>query len=432
MKSIQYEQALAQLQGLGKFGINLGLQRISKLLSLLGNPQEQISCIHIGGTNGKGSTGAMISAVLRKAGYRVGAYTSPHLESYTERFTINGQPIDEELFARFLSRVLSKYDQVQAETGEAPTEFEVLTAMAFLYFAEIKVDVLILEVGLGGDIDSTNVIRQPLLSIITNVTLDHCDHLGSTPRAIAEKKSGIIKEGCPLITASTDPEVLEVLRQVARDRQAPIYEVYQEASWELLREIGTGQLFNLRTRRKERESLFLSLQGCHQLVNAATAVMAIDVLATAGWQIPEEAYYEGLAQVSWPGRLETVREQPRVVLDGAHNYAGLQALARWLEKSRERAARVILVIGMLDDKEHRGVQLLEPLADEIIVTQPPSARAGNWERVAEYFSGEKPLHKIAKPREAVAKALELAAAQDLVLITGSLFLIGEVRKHLVR
>lgn len=433
MKLIDYEHALGRLQGLTKFGINLGLQRITSLLNLLGNPQEKVKCIHIGGTNGKGSTGAMLTAILSEAGYQVGAFTSPHLESYTERFTINGLPVSEERFALYLARVLSKYEQVKEETGDAPTEFEVLTAMAFLYFADEQVDILILEVGLGGDIDSTNVLHQPLLSIITNVTLDHCDYLGNTTRAIAEKKSGIIKWERPVITASDDEDVLEVLRNTAKTRQAPLHEVYRDTKWDLAGETVEGQYFNLQTPATERQAIFLSMRGAHQLANAATALLALEVLVSeGGWYIPEGAIWQGLSKVRWPGRLERVREKPLVILDGAHNAAGFQALADWLNGMREQVERVVLVIGMLDDKDHNAVSLLEPLVDKIIITRPPSPRASKWDSLATYFhQGDKELYLIEEPPEAIKKAMSIARPQDLVVVTGSLFLIGEIRQYLL-
>ncbi len=429
--SNNYSHALVELQKLTKFGINMGLQRISSLLTHLGNPQERVQCLHIGGTNGKGSTCAILAAVLQRAGYRVGSFTSPHLESYTERYTVNGTPIAEDDFARYLFRVLEKYNQVKEETGEAPTEFEVLTALAFLYFAEIQVDILLLEVGLGGDIDSTNVIRQPLLSIITNVTLEHCEYLGDTVEAIAEKKSGIIKEGRPAITASPDERVLEVLRRVAREKQAVLHEIYKETSWDLVRETEEGQIFNLSTPAKERNGLLLALRGQHQLVNGATAVLAVDLLKEMGWQVTEDAIRQGLHKVKWPGRLEKINERPLIILDGAHNPAGLQALALWLAETRKQVSKVILVIGMLDDKGRSAVNYLKPLADLVIITRPSSARAAHWDLLAEYFKDAgKGIYLTEKPREAVAKARALAGENDLILVAGSLYLVGEVRQHL--
>ncbi|MFZ5754622.1 MAG: bifunctional folylpolyglutamate synthase/dihydrofolate synthase, partial [Bacillota bacterium] len=233
---MEYARALETIANLTKFGINLGLSRITKLLALLGNPHEAVPVVHIGGTNGKGSTTAILAAVLKEAGYKVGAYTSPHLISYTERYMINGNPIAEEEFARLVSEVVPLSEQVYTSTGEYPTEFEVLTALAFLYFYREKVDILLLEVGMGGDIDSTNVVSSPLLSIITNVTLDHQDYLGPTPREIAIRKGGIIKKNRPVITAAQDEEVLNVLRSIAQEKRAPLWEVFKEVQWEKISE----------------------------------------------------------------------------------------------------------------------------------------------------------------------------------------------------
>lgn len=425
MRVMNYHEAISELQGLTKFGINLGLERITSLLAYLGNPQEKIRCIHIGGTNGKGSVVSMLASILQTAGYRVGAFTSPHLVSYVERYTINGLPIAEVEFARYLAEVLEYYEKVRQEIGEAPTEFEVLTAMAFLYFAREKVDVLLLEVGLGGDIDSTNVISKPLLSIITNVSLDHCAYLGDTVQDIAEKKSGIVKEGCPVITASTDPDALETIRQVATRKKAPLYEVYAESSWSLIEVTPEGQYLKL----DSVGNLFLPLQGEHQLVNAATAVLAVDVLNTGVFRITEDALKKGLSSVSWPGRLEKLNDSPDLYIDGAHNPAGLEALASWLLRSRSRYSRVILIIGMLDDKDQSAVSLLEPYTDMVIVTRPFSARAENWDLLTEYFQQQaKVILLLNEPTEAVQKALDLASATDLILVTGSLYLIGQIRQ----
>ena len=219
---MDYIEALEKLNTLTRFGINLGLQRITSLLRLFAHPEEQIPIIHLGGTNGKGSTLAMLSSILREAGYRVGTFTSPHLLSYRERFMINGTEISAVRLTELLEEILAVVSEVQQETGENPTEFEILTALAFLYFAREKVDVALIEVGMGGDIDSTNVVRKPLLSIITNVSLEHTAYLGTTLTEIAEHKSGIIKQGCPILTASNEEEVLKVLRQRAAACQVPL------------------------------------------------------------------------------------------------------------------------------------------------------------------------------------------------------------------
>lgn len=426
---MKYEEALKVIGDLTKFGINLGLQRISNLLDQVNNPQDRLSFIHVGGTNGKGSTAAVISAVLREAGYRVGVYTSPHLCSYTERIMINGTNIPPEEFAGLLAEVMPCFKAVKEATGEHPTEFEVLTVLAFLYFFRQQVDLVVLEVGLGGDIDSTNVIRNPLLSVITNVSIEHTAYLGRTLEEIAHKKSGIIKKGCPVITASDDIHVLEVLRQEAEKKKAPLREVFREMTWEIIDETIEGQTFLLRSRRRDYGRLFLPLLGEHQIVNTATALLALEEFNNP---VSTEHIMKGLAAVKWPGRLEVLGKRPLVVVDGAHNPAGMEALSRWLRKQRPQFNKVILVVAMLADKDRRSaVQHLDGLADRVIVTSIPSPRAGSFWELQEYFRHSVDKTVIADLPAALKAALADAGPKDLVLVTGSLYLIGEARRLLV-
>lgn len=427
---MEYREALTKLSQLTRFGINLGLQRITSLLKILGNLQEQVPLVHLGGTNGKGSTLGMLASILRAGGYRVGTFISPHLFSYRERFMINGENIAEDTFVLLLEEVLATVAEVQRETGEPPTEFEVLTALAFLYFAREKVDIALIEVGMGGDIDSTNVIEKPLLSIITNVSLDHQDYLGKTLTEIAQKKSGIIKAGCPVVTASRKEEVLQIIRQRAEDLRAPLREVQREASWEWQEETGAGQFFTVQTSRHDYGKLFLPFWGQHQLENAVTAILAGEILQEQGWRIEVPAIKEGLAKAKWPGRLEVMRQNPLFVVDGAHNPAGITVLAQWLARKRKDVRRVILVIGMLDDKDRAwAARLLEPLVEMVIITKPNSYRAKHWEELSRNFHENKvPLVVKENLEEAIKEAVEEAVAEDLVLVTGSLYLIGEARE----
>lgn len=426
---MDYSEALDIIRDLTKFGINLGLDRIRKLLAYYGNPQEQLAVIHIGGTNGKGSTAAMITSILRQAGYKVGTFTSPHLFSYRERFLLDGEAISEEEFAQLVDQLSPAFGKIRDEIGESPTEFEVLTAMAFIYFARNKAQIVVLEVGLGGDIDSTNVITQPLLSIITNVTLDHIDYLGSSVGAIALRKSGIIKTQRPIITASKNEEVLGIIREKAAEKQAPLHEVYKEVQWELEGEEYRGQRFSVDTVKSHYDSLYIPLWGQHQVVNSVTALLSMEILSSLGWEITSEQLKDGLARVEWPGRLEIVSTEPLIVLDGAHNPGGIEELGRWLKVKKPRFNRVILVIGMLADKDRtEAAHTLETLVDKVIVTKPNSPRAGYWQELARNFNKEPGDIKIEEdlPR-AIESALAMADSRSLVLITGSLYLIGEAR-----
>lgn len=432
MSTLTYEEALEILAESTKFGINLGLERIGSLLNCFGNPQERLAVIHVGGTNGKGSTCAMLAAMLKQAGYRVGLYISPHLSSYRERIAINGELISGADFADLLSEMTPFFRTVSAQTGENPTEFEVLTAMAMLYFYRQKVDICILEVGMGGSIDSTNIIKEPLLSIITNVSLDHMDYLGNTLEKIAEVKSGIIKAKRPVITASEEEPVLAVIQKKARELQAPLYQAGKVVACSLIRENEEGQVFTARSTQRDYGRLNLGLLGEHQLANAATALTAVEILAAGGWQIDIAAIRQGLAQVRWPGRLEILRKEPLVVIDGAHNPAGMEMLARWLKGMKARCNRVVLVIGMLADKDRsKAVQFIKPYVDQVIVTRPVSPRAGDWQQLARCFDlNEQDIFIEERLSAALELALGLVEKRDMLLVTGSLYLIGEVRQRL--
>lgn len=433
MISMNMAEALKVLEELTKFGINLGLARIKALLKLFADPQEHLRIIHIAGTNGKGSTGAVLSAVLQKAGCRVGVFTSPHLISYTERIAINSNPIDEQDFADLLAEMRPEFQKVKTITGEDPTEFEVLTAMAFIYFYRKKVDVVILEVGMGGDIDSTNIITNPLLSIITNVSIDHTDYLGRSLAEIAQKKGGIIKEKGCAITASNDEDVLKVLRAKAREKNAVLSEVYKEFTWELHEETIEGQIFTIKSPRQDYGRLFLPLLGKHQLANTATGLLALEIIALQGFNIGLDQIKAGLAEVKWPGRLELVRKEPLVIIDGAHNPAGMEALSDWLRRQRPNYAGIILVIGMLADKDRsESVRCIDGLVDRVIITRPPSTRSGPWETLKDYFVlSQENLLSVESPFVALEMAVNTAGPRDLVLVTGSLYLIGEARRFLL-
>lgn len=427
---MEYKQALKVLRDLTKFGINLGLERIKSLLDHFDNPQEKLKIIHIGGTNGKGSTAAILTAILIEAGYKVGTYTSPHLQSYTERIKINNNSISSHEFSVLLQEIQPIFNKVVDEVGESPTEFEVLTALALIYFQRAGVNIVILEVGMGGDIDSTNVFRNPEVSVITNVSYDHEDYLGKTLEEIASKKSGIIKKARPIVTASTDDRVLSIIRKKADLLGSPLYEIGHSIKYTIEKTNMDGQQFNLQSSKREYQGLFLSLQGEHQLINCATAVQVIEILQDSGWRIKQEDILEGLNKVIWPGRLEVIKRKPLIIIDGAHNPAGMKELAKWLKQNKKQIrGRIVLIIGMLADKNRSmAVKYLDALVDEVIITKPPSVRAGGWYEVKEYFNaGDKEIHLLEDYAEAITKALAIAECEDMIIITGSIYLIGEVR-----
>lgn len=436
---MDYREALAYIHGLHRFGISLGLHRMQRLARVLGAPHEGLKVVHVGGTNGKGSTSAMAAAMLEAAGYRVGLYISPYLEDFRERIQLNGRPVAAERVADLAARVRPAVDRVARETGEHPTEFEVVTAMGFLYFQEEQVDVLILEVGLGGRYDATNIVSSPLVCALTPIDLDHVDRLGESLSAIAYDKAGIIKPGGVVVSAPQHPEALSVVERVCREQGARLFLGGRELTWRQVSASAEGQVIDLQVSGelsacgggpRRYAGLFLRLPGPHQVVNAATAVGVVEALGGKGFTVQEEAVRRGLAGVRWPGRLEILGRSPWVVLDGAHNPAGAASLRRSLGLFPHR--HLILVLGVLEDKQ-AGPMLdeLVPPARVVLATRPSSPRALRAAVLAEMI---RPYGRETVIEEDIALALEkalgLAGSGDLVLVCGSLYLVGEARSYL--
>lgn len=416
-----YPAAIAFLYGLQKHGIKLGLENMRALLARVGGPERQFRSLHIGGTNGKGSTAAMAAAMLQAAGYRVGLYTSPHLVDFRERVRVDGAMIPE-------ARVAALTDRLRAAAGSdlTPTFFELTTAMAFLHFAESAVDAAVLEVGLGGRFDATNVVT-PMACAITTIAQDHQDYLGHTERDIAFEKAGIIKPTVPVVLGRVGDEAREVITAVASERGAPISRFGPAFGVE-----GTDPAcFSYRGGNHALTGLSCALAGLHQMENAACAIALLEAGRSAGLEIREQAIRTGLRSVVWEGRLEIVDQDPVVLLDGAHNPAAAGVLARYLRTYRTRhpASRILLVLGMMRDKDHRG--FLEPLRDvvsAIVLTQADMPRAATVRDLwAELSCGDLPFHEAPVPSDALSLARRLASPQDLICVTGSLMLVGEVK-----
>jgi len=406
---------LAYLDSLKDAGIRPGLGPVRRLLGRLGNPQQRYRSLLVGGTNGKGSIAATLASVLQAAGYRVGLYTSPHLIDFRERIRVDGAMIPEEALRR-------RIRQTRRANHEGVTYFEFTTALAFLHFARCRVDVAVLEVGMGGRLDATNVIR-PELSVISNIAMDHAEFLGPRLEDIALEKAGIIRRGGVCITAATQPPVLNVLEAVCREKKARLLRVGREIRIRAKR----GGLFDFRSQGMQGKNLTTALKGPHQRENMACALGALGVLRDRGFAIGDEAVRRGLADVRWEGRLEIVAQSPTVLLDGAHNAAGAAALKRALGEFRYR--RLILVLGILADKDWRGmIRRLAPLAHQVILTRPPEERAQAPETMAaEAMRWSENVAAVRNPREAVRIALEMAGREDLVCVAGSLYLVGAVR-----
>lgn len=430
---MNYQESLAYLESLNIFGIKLGLERIQKLLARLELPQERYRTIHVTGTNGKGSVSAMLAGILRHSGIHTGFYSSPHLVSYTERIRVDGQAISEQEFADCLSSIKVYIDQMVADGEECPTQFEVLTALAFFYFAIKHVEYAVIEVGLGGLLDSTNVI-VPEVSIITNVTLEHADRCGGTLEGVAHHKAGIIKDDVPVVTAAQGV-ALDIIRQQAEEKNADIFVAGEDFSAEFIScesnfqrlEFSSGLLGAV------KEPYTLHLLGKHQIENAAVAVMAAKLIHNLDDRITNKTIDDALSLVSWPARFERVEMgHQKIIIDGAHNPAGMTALRESLDLYYPAEERVLL-LGILKDKDIDTMLdiLLRP-NDTVVVTVPHSDRASDPQLLAGKVAAHvQHVEAIADNDEAMNRALELANGEKLLVMAGSLYLVGELRKMLL-
>ena len=427
---MNYQEALDWIHGLHRFGWNPGLSRVACLLERLGNPQQKLRCIHIAGTNGKGSTAAFLAAMLEAQGFRVGLYTSPYMESFTNRMGINGEDIGREALVRLVEAVKPHVDAIAATAAGQPTEFEVVTALAFLYFAAADPDWVVVEVGLGGRLDATNVIT-PVVSAITNIGLEHTQVLGDTIEAIAVEKGGIIKPGVPVVTAAERAKALGVFRHLAADRGATLYEIDKDMTYQITSVSLEGVSFDYQSPWRTLTGLTSSLLGPHQARNAALA-MAVRELLPVGFD--ESAVRQGLATTVWPGRLEVFSRSPLVLVDGAHNTDGIMALRQALgDILGQRKLR--LVLGILGDKAVDEIlSLIVPLATAgLIVTKPDNPRAADPQQVAtlaaNYANGVTITVK-ENIADAVFAALASLGEDEAVCVSGSLYTISEAREVL--
>jgi len=424
---MNYTQAIAFLYGLRESRVKLRLEHTRKLLSMLGNPESKPRFVHVAGTNGKGSVCAMVSSVLRSEGYRTGLFISPHLNRFEERISIDGKFIGEDEVVALVERIKPFVDEMKSR-DMGPTFFEVVTAMALSYFAEKKVDLVVLEVGLGGRLDATNVV-EPVVSVITNVALDHQRLLGKSIQEIAGEKAGIVKRDGILVTGASGNS-LDVIRQECVKNNSEMLLIGEDIKYEKMNSSLDGQMFRL-SGICDYGELRIPLLGEHQIFNAAVAVGAIEALKRRGVSVDEKSVRQGLEEVEWPGRLEVIRKEPLVVLDGAHNPAGMRALKRCIAEGFNYW-KMILVIGISKGKDVAGmVKEISPLAD-IIITTRFEGNSMEPETIAEELKnkGKDVVLKNRVPN-AVSYAMDEAGDGDLVLITGSLFTVGEARKFLL-
>lgn len=412
-----YEDSLRYLYSLEKLGSVFGLDNISRLLGSLGDPHRSFRSVHIAGTNGKGSVATMIACILKAAGYRVGKYTSPHLVSFTERITVNEEEVTEEEVALLAGHMRKRADR---ECPGCPyTFFDFTTAMAFEYFRRKKVDIAVVETGLGGRLDSTNVI-EPLASVITNVAFDHMKELGGTLTQIAGEKAGIIKKGVPVITGARR-RALEVIEKAAGENGSTVYALGRDFSF---RKSGEKKL-SYRGPARVLKDIAINLNGDHQLSNAALSLAAIDTVARLGYSVADDHIRQGLSSVVWQGRLEMVREKPLVILDGAHNASGVRALRRFI-RTNYRDRRKVMVFGVMRDKQYRKMlESMNDCVDLAILTRPRIDRALD---AAVMKNVARNSIVTTDTKSALREARQIAGERGLILVTGSFYTIGEAKQ----
>lgn len=405
------------------------LDRMKRMASLLGDPQDAVRSIHIAGSKGKGSTSAITQSILRNAGFDVGLYTSPHLVSFTERIRINDTLISEYDVGRLLGKVKKAVDRMRKDR---PSFFEVYTALAYLYFKEKKADFAVYEVGLGGRLDATNIIT-PLACGITPISYEHTDKLGHTLSAIAAEKAGIIKEGAICVVAPQKAKALKAIERICKDRNARMIQVSKDIRFKEISSSEDKEVFRVSGIASEYPLLEMRLLGPHQVVNAATAIGIVESLRFSGVEVPYEAIQRGIECVRWNGRFEVVSKKPHVILDGAQNKASANALACAVKKIYGNK-KLTLILGVSKDKDIKGIlEELLPIADSVILTKSNVAsRAMDPEKVKKLIPAKyKKVFLTEGVVEALGKAHLAAGKDEVILVAGSLFVVGEARNHLL-
>lgn len=415
-------EAIAYIESVSWKGSVPGLERPQELLRRLGNPEKALKYVHIGGTNGKGSTAAMTASILQAAGYKTGLYTSPHIHRFHERIRVNGQDITDEALAE-----ITAYVQPFAQSMEdVPTEFELVWCIAVEYFKRMGCDIVVTEVGMGGEMDATNVIPAPEVAVLTNIGLDHTDFLGDTLEKIAQTKAGIIKTGCHAVAYPSTDAVENLLTHICAQRNVPLKIVDFSALTSVSHGL-TGQVFDC----GERKGLALPLLGEHQMYNASVALRIVDALTEKGWHITEEHIRQGLKNTLWPGRFDVASHDPLFIIDGGHNPQCLEALVKNMQDYLS-GRRIIGLTGVLADKDYgKMYQPVLPLVEQFVCITPPNDRKLEAQELAAHLTavGAKAVACSSIP-EGVKTARELAGKDGVVLCFGSLYSIGQIKKAL--
>lgn len=423
-----FNEALDYIHSLLKFGIHPGLSRMDTLLQILGNPHKNIKCVHVAGTNGKGSTSTAISNVLIEAGYNVGLYTSPYVTDFLERVQYNGKPIDEELFSQCVEIIKPEIEKMSAD-GAQITEFEALTATAFLCFSKLNVDVLVLEVGLGGRLDATNVIPTPLVNVITSLSLDHTGVLGDTIEQIAFEKCGTLKENGTLVCSYNQPKsALNVIKTICNERNNTLV-IPEQSEVEVTEQSIFGMHFNYKNWVYQT-----SMSGIHQVQNMTTVIEAVNVLKNKGYNITEQNIKDGIKKTVLPARVEVISKKPLVILDGGHNEDGAKAFYEAVKECFDVNKKLFVIAGMMNDKAVE--ESLKPLiskADTFVAVTPENPRAMKAEVLSEI--AKKYCHNVICCDNANS-SLDLIKSEitenDMLFVVGSLYLAGEVRNKLIK
>jgi dihydrofolate synthase/folylpolyglutamate synthase len=420
-----YKKSISALFELRRFGIRPGLVNIKKLLYHLGNPHKNLKFIHIAGTNGKGSTAAFLHSILKHSNYKTGLYTSPHLIDFCERIKINDTQIKKTRVTELIEKIKKIcFDHKIKNT----TFFDFATALAFIYFYEEKVDLAVIETGLGGKYDSTNVIN-PLVSVITNIGLEHQKYLGKTISEITVEKAGIIKKKRPVVTGVKQQKSKNILKEIANKSGSPLYISGRDFEFINI----SGNLFNYINKNSEILKIKSGLIGEHQKANASLAIKTSEILIESGYKISEQNIKKGICKAFWPGRMEVISENPKIVLDGAHNPEAWKQLKKSINNQFDYN-RLFIILGVLEDKNINSlIKIMVPGTYKTIFCKPDIYRAADKEILKKYilFSDNKRLFWYDDPVESLTSSMAEADQNDLILVTGSLFTVGEIRQHLI-
>ena len=423
---MNYEEAMNFIQNTNKFGSVLGLDNIRELLERLGNPQDQLRVVHIAGTNGKGSTLAFLAGIFRESGYRAGRYVSPASFYYEERFRINEENISKKDLCFYMEKIKNVAKEMVKDGLSHPTMFEIETALSFLYFLDKKVDVVLLETGMGGRLDATNVVKKPIATVIASIGMDHMQFLGDTLEKIASEKAGIIKEGCPVISYDNTKEVNEVIKNKAKQMHAKVTFV-NSAGIRVLQESLNGESFSYRSSDgRWYEKIEIPLLGRHQINNAALALETLNVIKNY-YCISDFQTEDGMRKTIWRGRIEILEREPMVICDGAHNPDGAKSLLSFLQNNFTNQ-RLIYIMGVLSDKDYEQmVQILAPAADKIYTVAPDNPRALSSRELCNCISK---YHQNVEERQRLAECLsevrQKAEKDDVIIICGTLSFQNEL------